>query len=408
MAENSDIYRKVAVAWAVFFVPVYVSYLLGSSPPHDWFDGLIGRDFVSTWMGARSALADGPAKWFDFDAYNAALRAVFGATSVHYNWSYPPHLLLLTWPLGLLSYLPAYVVWSVAGLALFLMVATDDGRRGAWLPLLALSPAVAMNAVTGQIGFLTASLLIGGWKELDRRPVIAGICFGLLTVKPQLGILLPLMLMLTRRWTTILAALATVMATALVAAWLYGWNVWTEYFQVAMPFQRRVLVEGGGVSFWMIPTPFINVRLAQWPIEWAWAAQALVSMLAVAAVCWTFARRREAVLSTAVFVAASFLVTPYVFSYDLVALGWVIMLVRERSDNKSFDHGLAIAVWMLPMITLALGLAEIPGSCLVLVAFLLRLTWRLAVADAPAAHHDALPRADEVTLPSRAIAVASS
>jgi hypothetical protein len=408
MSANDPRYHKIAVAWSAFFAPIYLIYLLDSSPPHDGLGDLIGRDFLSTWMGARSALADGPIKWFDFATYSAALHDMFGPSLQDHNWSYPPHVLLLTWPLGLIDYIPAYVIWCAAGLALFLLVVTAGGAQRNDLSLLALSPAVAMNVMTGQIGFVTTSLLIGGLKLLDRRPVLAGICFGILTVKPQLGILIPLMLIMTRQWIAIVTGIATVAAMAATTAWLYGWSVWTEYFRVAMPFQERVLVEGTGIMLSMMPTPFINGRVAHWPIDYARAAQALISTVAIAAVCWTFARRRDPARSMAVLVTASFLVTPYVFCYDMIVFGWVIAILLARKDSTAFDHGLAVAVWMLPVITLLLGLLGTPGSCLVLVAFLGRLTWRLAVGKAPAARSDALPHPDATTLPSPKLAPASS
>jgi uncharacterized Fe-S cluster protein YjdI len=42
-----------------------------------WVDAtrfVFGRDFLNTWMGARSVFDDGPAPWCDPPAYNAALR----------------------------------------------------------------------------------------------------------------------------------------------------------------------------------------------------------------------------------------------------------------------------------------------------------------------------------------------
>ena len=64
-----------AVGTTVFAVMFEAGYLLTSAPPYDGLGYLIGRDFVNTWMGAHSAFAGGPAAWFDFDTYNAALAA---------------------------------------------------------------------------------------------------------------------------------------------------------------------------------------------------------------------------------------------------------------------------------------------------------------------------------------------
>jgi hypothetical protein len=42
------------------------------------------------------------------------------------------------------------------------------------------------------------------------------------------------------------------------------------------------------------------------------------------------------------------------------------------------DHRLALAVWTLPVSTILLGLAHVPVSSLVLMAFAGRLIWRMA------------------------------
>ena len=58
--------------------------------------------------------------------------------------------------------------------------------------------------------------LIGGTLGLmERRPALAGVCLGLLTYKPQFGLLFPLVLIADRRWRTI--AVAAPVAAALAA-----------------------------------------------------------------------------------------------------------------------------------------------------------------------------------------------
>jgi alpha-1,2-mannosyltransferase len=376
MASKDDIYAKMTVAGAVFFAIFEIGYLFTTTPPFDMPGYVIGRDFVATWIGAKSALALDPAAWFAFDAFNAGLEAMFYHGFPVHNWSYPPHLLLMTWPLGFLPYMPAYIAWCVGGLVLYLWAASDGFSRRDRLPMLAVAPAVAINVFTGQIGFITATLISSALKRLDRRPVVAGVCFGLLTVKPQLGLLVPLMLMLTRRWVTFAAATGTVAAMAALAACLFGFDVWTEYFRLVLPVQQDILVNGGGLAPAMMPTVFMNARVAHLPIPVAWTLQAVMSAVAVAAVCWTFWRRRDETLSIALFVTASFLVTPYAFNYDMVVFGWVIALLRERGGT-ALDDRLAMLVWTLPVTTL-IGLAGIPGSSLVLAAFAARLLWRLS------------------------------
>ena len=373
----AELYKKFFVAAAVFFIIFEVGYFANSSPPFDALGYLIGRDFVNIWTGWRAIAAGDPASFYDFQVYNTVLREIFGPSFPEHNWSYPPHLLLFTWPFGLMPYLTAYAVWCAVGVALLAAVAYACGmRRNQWL-FLALAPATLVNIFAGQNGFFTAALLIGGLTVIDRRPVLAGVLFGLLTIKPQLGLLLPLMLVLTWRWTVIASATVTVLALVALSAAVFGPEVWQAYVAKAIPVQQEVMTKGSGIFLAMMPTAFMNMRTAGLGLGIAWTAQILVSVLAIAAVIWTYAQRRDAELSTALLVTASFLVTPYAFNYDMVVFGWLIANLRDRPDSTPVDHRLALAVWTLPISAMLLGVAGIPGSVLVLLAFAVRLLWRL-------------------------------
>jgi hypothetical protein len=150
---------------------------------------------------------------------------------------------------------------------------------------------------------------------------------------------------------------------------------------MVLPVQSEILTQGQGIFTMMMPTVFMNARIAHLPLHVAWALQGAVSLAAVAAVVWTYWRRRDPVLSVALFVAATFLVTPYAFNYDMVVFGWVIALLRERG-GEPLDDRLAMAVWTLPVTAMLLGLFGIPGSAAVLAAFAVRLLWRLKTGDA--------------------------
>jgi hypothetical protein len=117
------------------------------------------------------------------------------------------------------------------------------------------------------------------------------------------------------------------------------------------------------------------------PTALAWALQGTVAALALAAVVWTYWRRRDPVLSLALFITATFLVTPYILNYDMVVLGFVVALLREQPDNTMRDHWLLIAVWTLPVTMMIAAVGWIPLAPIVLIAFASRLVWRMAQCD---------------------------
>ena len=309
------------------------------------------------------------------------LAEKFGAGYPLHIWSYPPHFLLFTWPLALMPYVAAYILYCAVGLAMYLAVTGADERRLDHLVLLSIAPAVIVNIWCGQNGFFVAALLVGGLMVLDRRPILAGLLFGLLSIKPHLGILLPLMLALTGRWRTILAAAATVLLLVITAAFVFGIDVWTAYIDDAMPVQSRVFLRDFENFMTHMPTAFMNARVAGLPLPAAAGLQIGVSLAAIGAVIWTFWQRRDADLSNALLLTAAFLATPYAFNYDMVVFGPVITKLMDRAGNTALDYGLMLAVWALPFLTVALGIAGIPLSFLPLAALAARLLWRLQQSE---------------------------
>jgi hypothetical protein len=202
--------------------------------------------------------------------------------------------------------------------------------------------------------------------------------FGLLSIKPQLGVLIPLMLVLTGRWRTIVAATATIAVLVAVTAIAFGPEVWTAYIRDAMPPQRRYAFEGFSNFMMQMPTPFMNAKVAGLPLWACFAVQGVVSAATLAAVMWTYWRRRDPVLSMALLVTAIFTVTPYAFNYDMVVFGFVIVKLMDRTDNAPLDYALMLAVFATPALTVVMGMTGVlPFSSLPLVAFGARLLWRM-------------------------------
>src|SRR4029077_13184374 len=78
-----------------------------------------------------------------------------------------------------------------------------------WLVLALAFPAVFINLGHGHNGFLTAALIGAALLVLDRRPIVAGILFGVMSYNPLFGVMIPLVLMVTGRWRAFASAGAT-------------------------------------------------------------------------------------------------------------------------------------------------------------------------------------------------------
>ncbi len=378
-----DVYAKLTVAAAIFLIFHEVGVLVFAGwPPagKPWVDHqhfVLGRDFLNTWLGGRSIFFGGPAPWFDYRTYDEAIRQTLGVPYPATYWSYPPHLVLFAWPFGLMPYLPAYIAWCAIGIALYLFACSAAIPRGRFL-FLAVAPGIAVCIFFGQNGFYTAALLIGGMLNRERRPVLAGILFGILTIKPQLGLLLPVVLLLERRWVTIAAAVATVAALVALTAMLFGWSVWIEFWQKIIPQQLWLTETSDGLLYSMVASSFYGARLIDLPLGAAWAIQYAVAAFALAAVVWAYWKPRDPALSFALLITATFLFTPYILNYDMVVFGFVVALLRDRTGMTMRDHRLLIAIWSLPVTMMLSAFARVPLAPIVLIAFAVWLIRRLA------------------------------
>jgi hypothetical protein len=381
-----DLYAKLTVAAAVFFVTLEIAYLTVAGVPPvlaPWVDAtnfVLGRDFLNMWMGARAVFHGDPAAWFDLNTYNAALRDMLGPQYPEHFWSYPPHLLLFIWPLGLMPYLVAYIAWCATGIAVYLLACTGanwNAMTRERLLFLAVAPGIAVCIFFGQNGFYTAALLIGGLLCRERRPILAGVLFGILTIKPQLGLLLPVLLLLERRWLTIAAAVVTAALLVASTALMFGADIWVAFWDKVVPQQQWLTAHGEGLLFAMVPSVFYGGRMLHLPAGVDWTLQGIVSALALAATIWTFWKRRDPALSLAFLVTATFLATPYSLNYDMVVFGFVVASLRERADNSKADHWLLVAVWTLPVTMMLAAGGHVPLAPVVLIAFAARLLARL-------------------------------
>jgi hypothetical protein len=129
-----------------------------------------------------------------------------------------------------------------------------------WLLLALAFPAVFVNLGHGHNGFLTAALIGAALAVLDRRPLFAGILFGLLAYKPQFGLLVPLALLAAGHWRTFAAACATVAALVVLTTLAFGPSVWEAFF-ASLHFTRTVVLEAGETGWHKIQSVFALVRI---------------------------------------------------------------------------------------------------------------------------------------------------
>jgi len=297
----------------------------------------IANDFVNVWAAGRLTLDGDPAAAYDWPLHKAAeMRAVGHAFANYYGWHYPPTFLFVAAALAALPYLVAAIFWLVATLAAYVatLAAILGARAGIFLALG--FPAALWNVTAGQNGFLTASLIGGTLALMERRPALAGICLGLLTYKPQFGLLFPIVLIADRRWLTL--AFAALVAVGLAAlSWLaFGITSW-QVFLDGLPVTSRVVLGEGAADWDRLQSLFGLMRAHGAGETVAWTVQAIGTLALAAGLVWLWRSRVAFELKAAALAAGTLFATPYLYMYDLVVLAVAVAFLLRYA----FEHGMS-------------------------------------------------------------------
>ena len=270
-------------------------------------------------------------------------------------WLYPPIYLLAVVPFAPLPFGWFYGIFQLitAGMAA-LALAWRKGPLGTpGVVALLLAPASVINVISGQNALLTLALLVGGFRLLASRPLVAGVLFGALAYKPQLLLLVPVALIAARSWRALAATAASAALLALLSAALFGVGAWTAWVgELLHPpgnfsadwFQDSVM-RGHGVYV-------CALRLGA-PPALAAAVQAASAAVAVWLVYRVYRTPADWDLRLAVLLCGIALATPHLAPYDLVLVACAVTLLFARSFPSGFMPGEAILLgfaWSIPIV----------------------------------------------------------
>ena len=345
--------RAVAIAATILF---FCYWLYGT-----WKNAVDpqGADFVSFWAAGRLTLQGHPALAYDIVAHRAIERTV-GPMIDLMPFPYPPPFLLFVAPFALLPFWLSFCMWIAATAAAYFAAF----RRVAPWPYTFAHPANLTNAVVGQNGMLTSALFVGGFTLLDRSPLVAGALLGLLVIKPQLALLVPIVLLAERQWRAIAGAALSTIGTLGLAALILGPATYEAFFGIIA---HQAELANGAIPWPKIASIFGALRTIGVP-----ALPALVfhgAAAVIAAVLTWIAWSRKMSTRIPIVASASLLVSPYLFNHDsllmMIPIGWLI--VHQR-------HPAVVALlWGLSLLAvIAVGPNPTPLAAIIALAVMWR------------------------------------
>lgn len=348
-----------------------------------------------TVVGADSEAIDGPRLGGDFAAFYAAGSIVWsGDIDSLYDparqqaaqrdlgldgylaFAYPPHVAMAYAPLGAMSFQTAYLVHTGFMAAAFLLAVhvltplVPLLARWRW-PLLAASftffPLITAIG-GGQNAALSVLLLAAIWRSLhDGNEVAAGVAIGLLIFRPQYAIPLLGLVLLSKHWRAVGAAIATFAATWALTAAMRGADWLSSWWEQVGPFVDRDAEVNAANSI-----SAYGFLQAAWSAD-SIAAQVLGMTIAVAVVAilmrmwmqpgrFTLAERMGAASIGII------LISPHTMFYDASLL--LVAGAALLAGSAAVPTRLLASAWVLALLHfVADALGATPLALLVMMAF---------------------------------------
>ena len=325
-------------------------------------------DFASFWAAGSLVAAGQPLLAYDIAAHRAVEMSVASMGGLM-PFPYPPPFLFFVAPFGFQPFWLAYVAWMAATAGLYLLAS----RRFLSPRFAFAQPAALVTAAIGQNGFLTASMLLFGIGMLATSPFAAGAIFGLLVIKPQLALLVPLALLAAREWRAIGGAALSAGALLALAVLVFGPESYRAF--IAMTGEYAGYMSADRWNWAELASVYGFFRFFGLPQLLAGGAQ-LVAALAAAVLTWRAWSRGDSNRG-AVLAAGTLLVPPYVFTYDSLVLA-LPLAVLLRDSNRPLRVAL---VWLALFVPLLGYVGVYPGPNTVPIAAAMCLWWMSAGAE---------------------------
>ena len=323
---------------------------------------MIGRDFFNVWTGGNLALSGHLNILYDFHGYQNWQQERFGPFGF-YNYSYPPHSLFLATPFAVFPYAWSLLIWTVLGACFFLWAARPYMPKGLSPVYAVLTPAALVNIWAGHYGFVVGGLWLLFFSSLERQRIRGGVVAGLLTLKPHLGVLIAVVMLLRKQWLMIAVAVISTILIVLGSGLLFGFNLWREWLFETSVLQAKIMTAPDPQFYYlMMPSSYIVLR--NMPYDLAVIVQSFFALIAI----FLFWKCRNTTPKNLAFISATTtsLISPYIFNYDLTvaSLGFFYFMYSYWGRTNRWEQ---LALWFAfasPLFVMGIGFLA-PVSLLV-------------------------------------------
>lgn len=357
-----------AVVFYLFFVVQMVN-----AP--DAEDGAILLDFSAFWGAARLALDGLAPAAYDFRLIQIAQEVPPDSTR-QMPWLYPPTAFLAVLPLGLLPFSAGFGLFVLVSLTVWYrtMAPLGRGTRAGLLFVFATPTFAAVHIIGNNPALWIGGLVFALLALRDGRERSAGLVLAAMTLKPSLGLLIPVALIAAGAWRAVGWAAGGALFLAAAATAIFGVESWGAFLDTLALTQELLSTDAfdnGKMTTWHAALIVLGA-----PAATAAAAQAAVT-LALAGVV-AYAWRMPGVCfdsRCALLLFAIPLSGPYAFHYEtLAAIPGLVFLARAQGLATLEERVFAVLVWVGLVPFLRAGYPIAPyGAALMTAGVLLSL-----------------------------------
>lgn len=337
------------------------------------FGSNLGADFAQFYIAGTILNQYSTARLYDFALQQHLYHEMFPdePADSQLPYFYPPYF---AFPFAVLSRLPysaAFLVWLLISLLLYLAGLVLLSRtlefipigvlRTVWLLALAFMPFLFECWLGGQVSVWAffALALVLRCERLGSH-FLSGLALALCSYKPTLLFLVGPMLVVTRRWKTLLGFAIGGLSLAIASILILGWRPNLDYVDAIVAYARAV----GSGEVWLRLWKYIdlnsNLRLLvgydslRWLLTLAVMGTGLALLGRVAWQLWR-SRGHEWDLTWALTLTWTLVLNIYMPIYDTILVVPSVLLTTNALSRRSKDFG---TIWT-PAFQVLLGLIHL-------------------------------------------------
>jgi Glycosyltransferase family 87 len=291
-----------------------------------WQDrGLL--DFDAFYIVAQRVWLGDVEQAYRFDQLIKMQMDASGGKFIFMPWTYPPQFDLLVAPLALIPIGTAYFLFTAATLGFYLLTLRAVAKSYFALVVILLSPALLINLMNGQNGFLTGGLIGLACLTIERRQLAAGLSLGAMVIKPHLAIAFAVYALLARRWITVITATTVILSSSILCTLLLGPQIWSAFLGSVHDSAAFLGRGSGSYPLFRMISIYAALRTAGFSASLAFLSQVVVAVFALSVLARAIYRQLPAHWCLGLAAVASVLISPYAYDYDLTILGMGMALL---------------------------------------------------------------------------------